>query len=74
MKTVVGKVISDKMKDTVVVEIEWLMTHPIYSKKIHRSRKLHAHNVIGAKLGDKVRLVEIRPMSKTKNWKVEAIV
>lgn len=74
MKILTGKVVSDKMKDTVVVEISWSVAHPMYLKRMHRSKKVHAHNVIGAKTGDNVKLVEIRPMSKTKNWKVEAVI
>lgn len=74
MKTVTGKVVSTKMKDTVVVEVSRLTPHPLYLKRISRTSRFHAHNAIGAKMGDTVRLVEIRPMSKTKNWKVEAIV
>ncbi len=74
MKTVIGKVISDKMKDTVVVSMTILVPHPKYSKMISKTRKFHAHNGVGAKVGDSVRIVEIKPMSKTKNWKVEAVI
>ncbi len=74
MKSVIGTVISDKMKNTVVVKIDRLVAHPTYSKRMRRSSKFHAHNGIGAKTGDTVKLVEIKPMSKTKNWKVEAVI
>jgi small subunit ribosomal protein S17 len=74
MKAVVGKVISDKMKNTVVVEVGRSMAHPLYHKQMRKNSKFHAHNEIGAKTGDTVRLVEIRPMSKTKYWKVEAVI
>ena len=74
MKTVIGKVISDKMNQTVVVEMTILVPHIKYSKLMSRTRKFHAHNSVGAKTGDIVRIVEIKPMSKTKNWKVEAVI
>jgi small subunit ribosomal protein S17 len=74
MKSVIGKVISDKMTNTVVVEVKRLVAHPKYSKRLRRSSKFHAHNEIGAKTGDTVKIVEIKPMSKTKNWKVEAVI
>lgn len=74
MKSVIGQVISDKMKNTVVVEMTIKVAHPKYSKLMSRTRTFHAHNAIGAKVGDTVRLVEIRPMSKTKNWNVEAVI
>jgi len=73
MKSVVGKVISAKMKDTVVVEMSILVPHPAYSKLVRRTSKYHVHNGVGAKMGDTVKIVEIRPMSKTKNWKVEEV-
>lgn len=74
MKTVVGKVISDKMKETVVVELSILVPHPAYSKLMRRTRHYHAHNAKGAKTGDTVKIVEIAPMSKTKTWRVEEII
>jgi small subunit ribosomal protein S17 len=73
-KMVVGKVVSDKMQKTVVVEVEWLTEHPMYHKRIHHSGKYHAHNDLGAKVGDEIKMEEIRPMSKTKNWKVVEIL
>jgi len=74
MKHLIGKVVSDKMKETVVVEYLWFVKHPMYSKQMRRTRKFHAHNTVGAKTGDMVRIVSIQPMSKTKHWKVEAVV
>ncbi len=73
-KVVVGKVISDKMTKTVVVEVVRLVAHPIYSKRMRRTKKFHAHNEIGAKKGDTVMIVETRPISKTKNFIVHSVV
>jgi small subunit ribosomal protein S17 len=62
------------MQKTVVVEVEWLVEHPMYHKRMHRSGKHHAHDELGAKVGDLVKMEEIRPMSKTKTWKVLEIL
>ncbi len=74
MKSIIGHVVSDKMTNTVVIETTSLVAHPLYSKRLRRTRKIHAHNLVGAKTGDRVRLVEIKPISKTKNWLVEAVL
>ncbi len=74
MKTLNGKVISDKMAQAVVVEVARSFAHPMYHKRIRRIKKLHAHNEKGAKVGDRVKIVEIRPMSRTIQWKVEEIL
>lgn len=74
MKAITGKVVSDKMKQTVVVEIVRFVEHSMYKKRIRRTKKFHAHDDMGAKLGDTVKLAEHKPMSKTKNWKVIEIV
>ncbi len=66
-----GVVVSDKMDKTVIVAIERRTTHPLYRKTVTRSEKLHAHdetNDVG--VGDTVRVVETRPLSKTKRWRV----
>ena len=68
-KTRVGKVISVKMDKTIVVAIEDNVKHPLYGKIIKRTKKLHAHdenNMCG--VGDKVEVMETRPLSKTKRW------
>ncbi|MEK9200674.1 MAG: 30S ribosomal protein S17 [Patescibacteria group bacterium] len=70
MKIITGKVVSDKMQNTVVVETTRFASHPLYRKRIRKTAKFHAHNEMGAKTGDTVKIAEIRPMSKTKNWKV----
>ena len=74
-KTRVGRVISDKMNKTVVVAIEDNVKHPIYGKIIKRTLKVYAHdeeNVCG--IGDKVEIMETRPLSKTKRWRVVEII
>ena len=73
--TVQGRVVSDKMDKTVTVLVERNVKHPLYGKYIRRSTKLHAHDADNsAKEGDIVRLVEVAPISKTKNWRVVEIV
>lgn len=74
-KTRVGKVVSDKMDKTVVVEIERRMAHPIYGKMMTRTKRLKAHDEVNsAKTGDTVRIMETRPLSKDKRWRVVEIV
>lgn len=66
-----GVVVSDKMEKTVVVRVERRTTHPLYRKTVTRSEKLHAHDEANdAGIGDRVRIVETRPLSKTKRWRV----
>ena len=74
-KTRVGIVVSDKMDKTVVVAIEDNVKHPIYGKIIKRTLKVHAHdeNNICSE-GDKVEIMETRPLSKTKRWRVVEII
>ena len=74
-ETRVGLVVSDKMDKTVVVAIEDNVKHPLYGKIVKRTLKLHAQddkNECG--VGDKVRLMETRPLSKTKRWRVVEII
>jgi small subunit ribosomal protein S17 len=74
-KTRVGKVVSDKMQKTVVVQIERRVPHPIYGKMVTRTKKLKAHDEENtAKTGDTVRIAETRPLSKDKRWRVIEIV
>ena len=74
-KTRVGLVVSDKMEKTVVVSIERRVQHPVYGKMIRRTKKLKAHDETNdAKTGDTVRIMETRPMSKDKRWRVVEIV
>ena len=74
-KTRVGLVVSDKMDKTVVVAIVDNVKHPVYGKVIKRTFKVHAHdekNECG--IGDKVEVMETRPLSKTKRWRVTEIL
>ena len=75
LHTVEGRVVSNKMDKTVTVLVERNVKHALYGKYIRRSTKLHAHDAENAaKEGDIVRLVEVAPISKTKNWRVVEIV
>jgi small subunit ribosomal protein S17 len=70
-----GVVVSDAMDKTVVVQISSQMRHPMYGKTVRRTRKLKAHDEsLGAHVGDTVRIMETRPLSKTKRWRVVEIV
>jgi small subunit ribosomal protein S17 len=74
-KVRVGMVVSDKMDKTVVIAIEDNVKHPVYGKIIKRTLKVHAHdeeNTCG--IGDKVRIMETRPLSKTKRWRVVEVI
>ena len=74
-RTVEGRVVSNKMHKTVTVLVERQVKHPLYGKYIRRSTKLHAHDEENTcQEGDVVRLVETRPLSKTKTWRVVDIV
>jgi len=74
-KTRVGKVVSDKMEKTVVVAIERRVKHPVYGKMMTRTKKLKAHDEQNsAKLGDTVRIMETRPLSKDKRFRVVEIL
>ena len=70
----IGVVTSDKMTLTVVVRVDRLVKHPIYRKYIRKRKKFMAHDEKGAKIGDKVRIVETRPMSARKRWRVVEII
>lgn len=74
-KVRVGRVVSDKMDKTVVVAVETFVTHPLYKKHVKRTTKFKAHdenNECG--VGDVVRIMETRPISKEKRWRVVDIV
>ena len=70
----IGVVTSDKMMMTVVVRVDRLVKHPIYRKYIRKRKKFMAHDEQGAKIGDKVRIVETRPLSARKRWRVVEII
>jgi len=74
-RTLIGRVVSDKMDKTVTVLVERRVKHPMYDKIIVRSKKYHAHNEDNeAKTGDLVEIQESRPMSKTKSWAVAKLL
>ena len=74
-RTLIGRVVSDKMDKTVTVLIERRVKHPMYDKIIVRSRKYHAHNEgNAAKAGDLVEIQECRPIAKTKAWTVTKLM
>lgn len=74
-KTRIGRVVSDKMDKTVVVLIERTMRHPIYHKTVRRSTKYQAHSENNdCHVGDLVEIVETRPISRHKKWRVRAVI
>jgi len=74
-KTRVGLVVSDKMQKTVVVAVDRRVPHPVYGKMVTRTTRLKAHDEENsAKQGDTVRIMETRPLSKDKRWRVVEIV
>ena len=74
-KTRTGLVVSDKMEKTVVVAIERRVPHPVYGKMVTRTKRLKAHDEENsAKVGDTVRIVETRPLSKDKRWRLVEII
>ncbi len=74
-KTRVGSVVSDRMDKTIVVSVERRFAHPLYGKQVTRHKKYYAHdNENEAHIGDVVRIVETRPLSKNKRWRLEEVV
>lgn len=74
-RTLVGTVVSDKMDKTVVIESSRLVKHPVYKKRIKKRARFKAHDKDNqCKVGDKVLIVESRPLSKEKRWKVREIL
>src|SRR5687768_16954808 len=69
-----GKVTSNKMQKTVVVQVDSRHRHPLYGKVVNKATRFMAHDELGAAMGDTVTIVESRPISKHKRWVVEAIV
>ncbi|HUF02907.1 MAG TPA: 30S ribosomal protein S17 [Aridibacter sp.] len=70
----IGIVFSDKMTDTVVVRVDRLVKHPMYRKYVKKRKKFMAHNGLGAVEGDRVKIVETRPLSAKKRWRVVEII
>jgi small subunit ribosomal protein S17 len=74
-RTLEGRVVSNKMQKTVTVLLERQIKHPLYGKFLKRSTKVHAHDEANeCREGDRVRIVECAPISKSKNWRVVEIV
>ena len=75
MRPLTGRVISDKMDKTVTVLVERRVKHPLYKKYVRRSTKIHAHDEAGTcNVGDSVSIVQCRPLSRTKAWRVLEII
>lgn len=66
----IGQVVSVKMAKTAIVSVDRVWQHPLYKKRIKRTKKYACHDELGVKEGDKVVIQECRPMSKTKRWKI----
>ena len=74
-RTVVGRVVSDKMEKSISVLVETREQHPIYKKYLRRSTKFHAHDAANeCHIGDLVRIEECRPLSKTKTWRLVEVI
>ena len=74
-RAVVGTVVSDKMQKTIVVQVERQVRHSLYKKYVEKTRRYKAHDEKNeAKIGDRVSLVESRPMSREKRWVLQAII
>ena len=74
-KTLIGEVVSDRMHKTITVMVERRVRHPIYERVIKRSKKYHAHDERNqCQIGDVVRIVETRPLSRTKRWRLQEVV
>ena len=74
-KVMIGKVVSDKMDKTVVVAVETSVKHKVYNKIVKRTYKLKAHDEVNeCKIGDTVKVMETRPLSKDKRWRVVEVM
>lgn len=70
----IGKVVGTKINKTALVEIERLTPHPLYKKRLKKTKKFQAHDEIGVKIGDKVKIVSSRPISRSKHFKVSEVI
>jgi len=70
MKIFTGKVIAKKMQDTATVEVERTVVHPLYGKRYKRAKKYQVHDQAGVNVGDTVKFVTCKPISKLKKWRV----
>ena len=75
VRPLTGRVIGDKMEKTITVLVERRVKHPLYEKYVRRSTKIHAHDETGGcKVGDLVSIVQCRPLSRTKAWRVLEVI
>jgi len=74
-KVKIGRVVSDKMDKTIVVSVENLIKHPVYNKRIKRTNKFKVHDEVNScGIGDKVKIMETRSLSKDKRWRLIEII
>jgi small subunit ribosomal protein S17 len=73
-RRMIGTVISTAMTKTIVVRVDRTVRHPLYGKVVHRSQKFLAHDERGCKKGDRVEIVESKPISRRKRWVVETVL
>lgn len=73
-KQLTGKILSNKMQKTVVVEVDTIKLHPLYKKRYRRTKKYAAHTEESLQIGNQVVIEEVRPLSKTKKWKVVRVL
>lgn len=74
-KVRVGRVVSDKMDKTIVVAVETLVRHPLYQRTVRRTRKFKAHDEQNTcRIGDRVRIMETRPLSRDKRWRLMEVL
>ena len=74
MKQIIGIVVSAKTPKTAIIKVDSFWQHPLYKKRVKRSKKYAVHDEIGVKEGQVVKIVEVRPISKTKKWKIIKII
>ncbi|OGM28079.1 30S ribosomal protein S17 [Candidatus Woesebacteria bacterium RIFCSPLOWO2_01_FULL_39_61] len=74
MKIFKGKVISKKMEKTATVAVNRVVVHPVYKKRFRKTKKYHVHDEIGVEVGQEVRFVASKPISRTKRWKIIDLV
>lgn len=74
MKEFVGEVVSTKSEKTALVRIDWVAVHPVYKKRVRKSQKIKAHDIVGVKMGQRVKIVETRPISKDKHFLIKEVL
>jgi len=74
MKQTIGTVVSTQNTKTAIVKVDILWVHPLYKKRVKRSKKYACHDEIGVKYGQKVKIIETKPISKTKKWKIVEVI